>query len=406
MKNITLFNKNDFDKFLKQDVDKFLETLKYIQSIIKNDFNFYKEKEVAEANQIIKYMNSSIISQNFFSNSNYDDLYNQYMFEILNVVSRLGKEKYSKKEKILNYLEYFRLNCMYENIGEKASIISQSGINVALLGKGVCESQARFFNMLLIASGINSRKEMVSLHDNNNHKHAIVILKDDKDGYLMIDPTFYNGSLQSLQTPYSQRIDFDNDIINQGHFLSTTQDDIDRARKVVYEYLIEKYHIKELSTMLKLDALNDYEKQVRIITFLESILTPVTEKVNIRSVTIEGREVDTSKMLELFYEVNGIDYNLVVENNKNRYNCIFRIKMEKEIGYINSTAIFSKEKNHNPLSTTWMVISKDDNSFSKINDILNYPEIQMMISESRKFIRHTFNILENKEIKIESKKLL
>lgn len=53
-----------------------------------------------------------------------------------------------------------------------------------------------------------------------------------------------------------------------------------------------------------------------------------------------------------------------------------------------------------------MVISKDDNSFSKINDILNYPEIQMMISESRKFIRHTFNILENKEIKIESKKLL
>lgn len=66
-------------------------------------------------------------------------------------MSTLGGH-FSLEEKIMNFLEYIRINGMYESIEEKAAILSQEAINIALLGKGVCNSQSRFLELLLLAS--------------------------------------------------------------------------------------------------------------------------------------------------------------------------------------------------------------------------------------------------------------
>ena len=142
----------------KQVIRKEIE--KHIEEILSDREMAKRESDMFGTKRLLRYMESSTASKSFFDNTDVDDLMSKYEEELIRVSEALGNSTFSSKQKMLNFLEYIRMSGMYENIDmrkflmpQTVSAISQSGINVALLGKGVCASQASFLRDLLITSG-------------------------------------------------------------------------------------------------------------------------------------------------------------------------------------------------------------------------------------------------------------
>ena len=132
-----------------------------------------------------------------FSITDEEKLYELYVKKIKEVAKELCDEKFSYKEKCLNILEYIRLKGMYENHPDKETTeLSQTGINIGLLNKGVCGSQSCFMADLLTYSGIEAEKYKSDYFDEENDvygKHGVVIAKAPEDKtFVWIDPTWYN----------------------------------------------------------------------------------------------------------------------------------------------------------------------------------------------------------------------
>ena len=137
--SINVFNKKNLEQLLRNDVRDHRDLVYRIETT-----DLYKS--------LLEYINSTQNSKSFFEIGNTDYMYAKLKKELEDVVSTLGCEHFSLEEKIINFLEYIRLNGMYESIGEKAAILSQEAINIALLGKGVCNSQSKFLELLLLSS--------------------------------------------------------------------------------------------------------------------------------------------------------------------------------------------------------------------------------------------------------------
>ena len=110
-----------------------------LQNDVKNHRDLvYRMNNTDEYKFLSNYIKATPYSRSFFENANIDYMYTKLKKELQDVVYTLGDENFSLEEKVLNFLEYIRLNGMYESIGEKAAVLSQEAINIALLGKGVC----------------------------------------------------------------------------------------------------------------------------------------------------------------------------------------------------------------------------------------------------------------------------
>ena len=132
-----------------------------------------------------------------FSITDIDVLYNKYLDKIKKISNELCNDNFSYSEKILNLLEYIRMKGMYENHSDRESnILSQSGLNIALLNKGVCASQSAFMSDVLEYSGIESERFDSKYADEENNVyggHGIVMAESEEDKTILwIDPTWYN----------------------------------------------------------------------------------------------------------------------------------------------------------------------------------------------------------------------
>ena len=105
-------------------------------------------------NIIIEYINRTIASKTFFEDDDIENLKDEYLKKLNKIVYTF--KDYTFKMKILIYMELMRLNAMYESIGEEVAIISQTGLNVAFLGIGVCDAQSKYLCNLLIAFGFKA----------------------------------------------------------------------------------------------------------------------------------------------------------------------------------------------------------------------------------------------------------
>lgn len=81
----------------------------------------YKEtakraSDMSGIKRLLQYMESSTASKNFFDNVDVDDLMAKYEEELIRVSKALGNSTFPSKQKMLNFLEYIRINGMYENI--------------------------------------------------------------------------------------------------------------------------------------------------------------------------------------------------------------------------------------------------------------------------------------------------
>lgn len=159
-----------------------------------------RDSDIFETKRLLRYMESSTASKSFFDNVDVDDLMAKYEKELIRVSETLGNSTFSSKQKMFNFLEYIRMNGMYENIDMSkffvpgtVSAISQSGINIALLGKGVCASQASFLRDLLITSGEDAMTRTVYFIDENGmteDQHLVTHACSSEDGTnFFLDPT-------------------------------------------------------------------------------------------------------------------------------------------------------------------------------------------------------------------------
>ena len=133
---------NEQKQVIRKEIEEHVAQISSYKETAKRD------SDMSGIKRLLQYMESSTASKNFFDNVDVDDLMAKYEEELIRVSKALGNSTFPSKQKMLNFLEYIRINGMYENIDmrdffmpQTVAAISQSGINIALLGKGVCASQ-------------------------------------------------------------------------------------------------------------------------------------------------------------------------------------------------------------------------------------------------------------------------
>ena len=367
-------NKDALEQLLQNDVKSHRDLVYRINNTDKYKF-------------LLNYIKATPYSRSFFENANTDYMYAKLKKELQDVVYTLGDEHFSLEEKVLNFLEYIRLNGMYESVGEKAAALSQDAINIALLGKGVCNSQSRFLELLLIASNEEAnilRIRGLEESQDVSSEHQVTVVKFDKDKFYFLDPTVYNGKLSSIHYKLSDE-NFYNGKPNELYDFYASEEKINESRKTVYKYLIERYNIKGISEQLHMEDLTDLEKQATIITYLESILVPTTEKVNFRSILLDGKEIEVSKALELFFYANDIEFAPIF--GKPKYNCMFLVKIDDKEAVINPLTLFSKEENKDTISKKWIAIRQPNEEFKTIDQLNENYDGQKIIERCRENIK-------------------
>lgn len=268
-----------------------------------------------------------------------------------------------------------------------AATISQSGINIALLGKGVCTSQACFLRDLLITSGekaITRQEPFVGESGFIENLHLVTYTSQPNGNSLFfLDPTWYTGMINSIEGSFNSA-SIPDSIKNQVSQFDITQEDIETSRDIVQEYLIERFQIRDISSQLGIPEVDDLDKQIRILTFMEKNLAPASEALLCRSVVLGDREIECGKLLELFYKANNIPYELKCSGDK--YNSSYITT----IGGLQSTLYpkyaYLNADNKNPLSRRlhFAINEKGENKYLWDFSDENLQRFTTSIKESRK----------------------
>lgn len=379
---------NEQKQVIRKEIEEHVAQISSYKETAKRD------SDMSGIKRLLQYMESSTASKNFFDNVDVDDLMAKYEEELIRVSKALGNSTFPSKQKMLNFLEYIRINGMYENIDmrnffmpQTVAAISQSGINIALLGKGVCASQARFLRDLLLTSGEEAITKKVYFIDEDGiieDQHLVTYACSSNNGTnFFLDPTWYNGTINSLEGSFNSA-----DISEQHRsllsILDVTQEEIESARNKVQEYLIERFQIKDISTQLSIDKASDLDKQIRMLTFMEKHLSPASGSLNCRSVVLGDREIECGKLLELFYKANNIPYILKCSGDK--YNSAYITTIDGMESTIYPKVAFFSDRNNNSLSRKlhFAKNKKDENQYLWAFSDERRQQFMTSINKSRK----------------------
>ena len=379
---------NEQKQVIRKEIEEHVAQISSYKETAKRD------SDMSGIKRLLQYMESSTASKNFFDNVDVDDLMAKYEEELIRVSKALGNSTFPSKQKMLNFLEYIRINGMYENIdmrnffmSQTVAAISQSGINIALLGKGVCASQARFLRDLLLTSGEEAITKKVYFIDEDGiieDQHLVTYACSSNNGTnFFLDPTWYNGTINSLEGSFNSA-----DISEQHRsllsILDVTQEEIESARNKVQEYLIERFQIKDISTQLGIDKASDLDKQIRMLTFMEKHLSPASGSLNCRSVVLGDREIECGKLLELFYKANNIPYILKCSGDK--YNSAYITTIDGMESTIYPKVAFFSDRNNNSLSRKlhFAKNKKDENQYLWAFSDERRQQFMTSINKSRK----------------------
>ena len=379
---------NEQKQVIRKEIEEHVAQISSYKETAKRD------SDMSGIKRLLQYMESSTASKNFFDNVDVDDLMAKYEEELIRVSKALGNSTFPSKQKMLNFLEYIRINGMYENIDmrnffmpQTVATISQSGINIALLGKGVCASQARFLRDLLLTSGEEAITKKVYFIDEDGiieDQHLVTYACSSNNGTnFFLDPTWYNGTINSLEGSFNSA-----DISEQHRsllsILDVTQEEIESARNKVQEYLIERFQIKDISTQLGIDKASDLDKQIRMLTFMEKHLSPASGSLNCRSVVLGDREIECGKLLELFYKANNIPYILKCSGDK--YNSAYITTIDGMESTIYPKVAFFSDRNNNSLSRKlhFAKNKKDENQYLWAFSDERRQQFMTSINKSRK----------------------
>ncbi|MDR2641057.1 MAG: hypothetical protein LBC61_07375 [Candidatus Peribacteria bacterium] len=319
----------------------------------------------AKAREII---NSDRYSS-FFHETNVEKLFLMYKNTISETAKSLGIGETTNRQFIANVLEYGRFLGMYENMtdtkdgifGTDVSCLSQSGLNIALLGKGVCASQARFMRDLLQERNIDSVCTNVTFFEKKDEEEVPVGEHDvtlfELDGmYYYADPTWYNGTIPSLKGSNGlakcwkyPKLDL--------YTLDFSQEEIEKACRVASNVAIKKLGIDKIAEELGLSELEDLNKQTTIMAFLEKNAISQAQSVDVASVDINGFEVEVGKAFELFLQQQSVPYSIHQSEKTKEENILFLSVLGKPTAICTRNILY---KENNKLSSSLHQIQMED----------------------------------------------
>ena len=314
-----------------------------IDSEVKEHLWFENRYEGGMYSGLENYINQSEPSKSFYSNFNKEELKNKY-WKIINDITKSCVEYTTNKEKILYLLELTRLTAMYENIGERADVLSQYGINVALLGKGVCAGQAKYFRNLLLANNIDSKTIRLDLpHDDPTDviAHESVLVRFDDNKIIIVDPTWYNGDEKELAKFFNERkfVVANIDENNVSKF-NVSQKEVDIARERATKFVIDYYGINNIFEDFSMFELSEFDRFLYIIKFIQNNLVISQENEICRSVVVNGREFEIGKILELLLSSNKLLFDIISLGKKSK--CLYNISISGEKIIVCPNKIFKK----------------------------------------------------------------
>lgn len=271
-------------------------------------------------------------------------LFSDYEKNINHIVQMIYNPEFSKKQNVLNVLEYMRIMTMYENVKQKNSEdehiidLSRYPIFLSVFGKGFCYSQARFARDILLHMGIRAKDfyvdEFKFNHSYNKtmfpHQQTLINLDDN---IFFIDPMAYNGALDGVQFHVKPESNKKLEDVGIRTDFSATQEEIKKSRDFVLSKLTKELEINQISKQLKLEHKEDLYKQCVIMTYVESRIN-LTKNIEtyMVSANLNGFNIEVGKLIELFLYENNIEYDLKCGKSSNRKNTIYKTKMgQREI---------------------------------------------------------------------------
>ncbi len=269
---------------------------------IKPKYNFeYRE-------DWLNYANATLENRQVFSATDYDETVMLYQNAVEKASDLISSCAHDDLEKVICTMEYMRLMVTYEfvcEVGEEnrdelpnhAHTFSGSGLNAAIMGRGICQSQAAFCRDVLNNLGIDARKLGLTTID-----HADVLVEEQG----VLDPTNYVGTIDSLAGGHlfkKARLE------NYSDFSWIDQTVFNNATNRMQQALIRYLEVDTISEQLGLSTLNITEKQFVIWCFLAKHIALYDKPENSYTIGLRNHEIEITNLLELFYKANYIPIN-------------------------------------------------------------------------------------------------
>lgn len=394
---------------IKSEIKKHIEKINGVKSDANSVLNW------SNAQETLAYMNQTQKSSNFFSRTDEETLFKNYISEIKYIATTFCNEKYSDKEKLLNLLEYFRFTSMSDNLSISNNNYSYSdlsnscGLNIALNNKGLCVSQSCFFRDILNFCNIEADTKSIILFklpgsDKKTFEgHRVVYVYPNKDQTLYIDPTWYNGNISSIDLS-RECAKFSASNFGQ---LNITNQDITKARQLVGKELIKKFGIDFISEKLDIANSDNVTKQMLILSFIEKNVVSTSQQLNFRTALLENREFEVGKLLELLYIANDIDYS-IQESQYDRYATTYITSIDGKKAYITPMIAFDKNSNEKVVKENVFYTDVTDETKNTHYEYMwkdSKEKISTIINQSRKEVNNYLN-KQNKSVLSEKESIL
>ena len=270
-----------------------------------------KPKYKFEYSGFESYANSNSRTRSIFACSDEKRLLNIYKSIVENVGEIISSVASNDLEKIICCMEYMRLMVTYEfvckagdenkkTIPNSKHTFAGSGLNAAILGRGICQSQASFCRDILEYLKIPVR----FLGMGGRSSHADVLIGNK----YVLDPTNYSGSIRSLSgghlfTEYKLNEKYED-------FSFLNQEFFDKCKEKMQEKLINVLKIDKISDFLGFDRLSSDEKQFAIWFIIMRNIELYDMPINSTTININGYNIEISNLFELFYKANNIPFTL------------------------------------------------------------------------------------------------
>ena len=270
-----------------------------------------KPKYEFEYSGFESYANSNSRTRSIFACSDEKKLLDLYKYIIENVCEIITTVANDDLGKIICTMEYMRLMVTYEFVckpgDETKKIIPNSyktfvgsGLNAAILGRGICQSQASFCRDILENLGIPAR--FLPMHGRSSHADVLIGNK------YVLDPTNYCGSIRSLSGGHFFKEYKLEEKYQDFSFLD--QETFNKYKEKMQEKLINVLKIDKISDFLGFDRLSSDEKQFAIWFIIMRNIELLDMPINSTTISINGYNIEISNLFELFYKANNIPFTL------------------------------------------------------------------------------------------------
>lgn len=269
-----------------------------------------KSKYAREYAGFESYANSNNQTRSIFACTDESILIKIYKEKIKYACDLINSIANNDMEKLICTMEFMRLMVTYEficipgnenneTIKNSSHTFSGSGLNAAITGRGICQSQASFCRDILNELGINARFYPLYC---SNESHADVLVENQG----ILDPTNYSGSINTLAGGH----------LFKEYGLEGKFSDFNFLDKSVFEdcksrfqkELIKSLGIDKISELLKFDKFNQDDKQFAIWYLITKNIEILDLPINSTTVNVTGNSIEISNLLELFYIANNIPF--------------------------------------------------------------------------------------------------